>query len=74
MDARGGFTFENETQVEEIELAERRSRPDHEATVNTTNTNQTSGSVIVEGGGILCMNRRQSTIIATFEGFSLKCI
>lgn len=62
MDARGGFTFDNETQLEEIELAETRPRPDEEATVNTTNANQTLGSVTVEGGGILCMNRRQSTI------------
>eukprot|EP00804_Cyclotella_cryptica_P023219 CCRYP_000408-RB/>CCRYP_000408-RB protein AED:0.01 eAED:0.01 QI:77/1/1/1/1/0.6/5/1834/633 len=66
MDARGGFTFENETQVEEIELAERRPRPDDEATVNTTNTNHTSGSVTVEGGGILCMNRRQSWTLTVY--------
>ncbi|KAL7486898.1 hypothetical protein ACHAW6_012498 [Cyclotella cf. meneghiniana] len=66
MDARGGFTFDNETQLEEIELAETRPRPDEEATVNTTNANQTLGSVTVEGGGILCMNRRQSWTLTVY--------
>jgi sodium-coupled neutral amino acid transporter 11 len=63
MDARGGFTLENESQVEEIELAERRPDEGDAATVNTTNT---SGSVIVEGGGILCMNRRQSWTLTVY--------
>lgn len=66
MDARGGFTLENESQVEEIELAERRPEEGDAATVNSTNTNQTSGSVIVEGGGILCMNRRQSWTLTVY--------
>ena len=66
MDARGGFTLENESQIEEIELAERRPEEGDAATVNTTNTNQTSGSVLVEGGGILCMNRRQSWTLTVY--------
>ena len=66
MDARGGFTLENESQVEEIELAERRPGEEDTGTVNTTNTNQTSGSVIIEGGGILCMNRRQSWTLTVY--------
>ena len=66
MDARGGFTLENENQVEEIELAERRPEDEDGATVNTTNINQSSGSLIVEGGGILCMNRRQSWTLTVY--------
>jgi sodium-coupled neutral amino acid transporter 11 len=66
MDARGGFTLENESQVEEIELAERRPQEGDAETVNSTNTNQTTGSVIIEGGGILCMNRRQSWTLTVY--------
>jgi sodium-coupled neutral amino acid transporter 11 len=65
MDARGGFTLENESQVEEIELAEK--RPEHhndDGTVNTTNTNYTA--IVVEGGGIFCMNRRQSWTLTVY--------
>ena len=63
MDARGGFTPENESQVEEIELAD--MAPGDAGTVDTTNTNQTTGSII-EGGGILCMNRRQSWTLIVY--------
>ena len=56
MDARGGFTLENESRVEEEELA------DDDATVNTT---VTTGSII-EGGGVLCMNRRQTWTVMVY--------
>ena len=51
MDARGGFTLENKSRVEEEELGD-----DDDATVRTAATT----SSIIEGGGILCMNRRQT--------------
>ena len=56
MDARGGFTIENESRVEEEELA------DDDATVNTTVTTGT----IIEGGGIACMNRRQTWTVLVY--------
>eukprot|EP00579_Thalassiosira_antarctica_P029102 CAMPEP_0202026498 /NCGR_PEP_ID=MMETSP0905-20130828/59036_1 /ASSEMBLY_ACC=CAM_ASM_000554 /TAXON_ID=420261 /ORGANISM="Thalassiosira antarctica, Strain CCMP982" /LENGTH=407 /DNA_ID=CAMNT_0048589729 /DNA_START=22 /DNA_END=1242 /DNA_ORIENTATION=+ len=56
MDARGGFTLENESLVEQEELGE------DDATVNTTIS---TGSVI-EGGGVLCMNRRQTWTIMCY--------
>ncbi|KAL7533600.1 hypothetical protein ACHAXR_008576 [Thalassiosira sp. AJA248-18] len=56
MDARGGFTLENESLIEEEELGE------DDATVNTTIT---TGSII-EGGGVLCMNRRQTWTILIY--------
>ena len=56
MDARGGFTLENESRVEEEELA------DDDATVQTI---ATTGSII-EGGGLLCMNRRQTWTIMVY--------
>ena len=54
MDARGGFTLENESRIEEEELGDEEGGDD--GTVNTTLTTGT----IIEGGGILCMNRRQT--------------
>lgn len=56
MDARGGFTLENESRVEEEELGEQR---DDDATVLTT-------ASIIEGGGILCMNRRQTWTVLVY--------
>ena len=56
MDARGGFTLENESRVEEEELGEQR---DDDATVVTTTS-------IIEGGGILCMNRRQTWTVLVY--------
>jgi sodium-coupled neutral amino acid transporter 11 len=63
MDARGGFTLENESRVEEEELGEDAGRD--EGTVHTTGTNRTTGSV-VEGGGLLCMNRRQTWTVTVY--------
>ena len=56
MDAKGGFTLENESRVEEEELG------DDEATVHTT---ATTGSII-EGGGVICMNRRQTWTVMVY--------
>lgn len=56
MDARGGFTLENESRVEEEELGEQR---DDDATVQTT-------ASIIEGGGMLCMNRRQTWTVLVY--------
>ncbi len=63
MDARGGFTLENESRVEEEELEE--DAGGDEGTVHTTGTNRTTGSV-VEGGGLLCMNRRQTWTLTVY--------
>eukprot|EP00581_Thalassiosira_minuscula_P017170 CAMPEP_0183723222 /NCGR_PEP_ID=MMETSP0737-20130205/14878_1 /TAXON_ID=385413 /ORGANISM="Thalassiosira miniscula, Strain CCMP1093" /LENGTH=620 /DNA_ID=CAMNT_0025953479 /DNA_START=118 /DNA_END=1980 /DNA_ORIENTATION=+ len=57
MDARGGFTPENESRVEEEELAD-----DDDATVHTVGTTGT----IIEGGGVLCMNRRQTWTVLVY--------
>ncbi|KAL7531234.1 hypothetical protein ACHAWF_003682 [Thalassiosira exigua] len=62
MDARGGFTLENESRVEEEELGEGGGGEGDDATVHTT---ATSGSII-EGGGILCMNRRQTWTVMVY--------
>mmetsp|Transcript_15111 Transcript_15111/g.32799 ORF Transcript_15111/g.32799 Transcript_15111/m.32799 type:complete len:632 (+) Transcript_15111:106-2001(+) len=64
MDARGGFTLDNESRVEEEELGEGEGLGD-DGTVNTTNTNQTTGSII-EGGGVFCLNRRQTWTIMVY--------
>lgn len=64
MDARGGFTLDNESRVEEEELGDGEGLGD-DGTVNTTNTNQTTGSII-EGGGVLCFNRRQTWTIIIY--------
>lgn len=50
---RGGFTLENEQRIEREEFGER------EANGGTVGT-------IVEGGGILCMNRRQTWTVAIY--------
>lgn len=55
MDARGGFTLENQSRVEDEELND-------DATVQTT---ATTGSII-EGGGVLCMNRRQTWTVMVY--------
>jgi len=55
MDARGGCTLENEQSVEEDELGDGEGVGDD----HTVNTTATTGSII-EGGGLLCMNRRQT--------------
>jgi len=55
MDARGGCTLENERLVEEDELGDGEGVGDD----HTVNTTVTTGSII-EGGGVLCMNRRQT--------------
>eukprot|EP00584_Thalassiosira_punctigera_P002351 CAMPEP_0172537278 /NCGR_PEP_ID=MMETSP1067-20121228/8899_1 /TAXON_ID=265564 ORGANISM="Thalassiosira punctigera, Strain Tpunct2005C2" /NCGR_SAMPLE_ID=MMETSP1067 /ASSEMBLY_ACC=CAM_ASM_000444 /LENGTH=646 /DNA_ID=CAMNT_0013322547 /DNA_START=11 /DNA_END=1951 /DNA_ORIENTATION=+ len=60
MDARGGFTLENERCVEEDELGEHEDGDEH-----TVNTTITTGSII-EGGGVLCMNRRQTWTIMCY--------
>lgn len=61
MDARGGFTLDNESRVEEEELGEGENFGD-DATVNTTTT---TGSVF-EGGGVFCLNRRQTWTIIVY--------
>lgn len=58
MDARGGFTLENESRVEEEELGE----GEDDATVVTTATTGT----IIEGGGVFCMNRRQTWTVLVY--------
>lgn len=63
MDAKGGCTMENESRVEEEELGD-------EAGVGAFNggddmTVSTSRSII-EGGGLLCMNRRQTWTLLVY--------
>ena len=58
MDARGGFTLENESRVEEEELGEEGDGGD-DLTVNTSRS-------IIEGGGLLCMNRRQTWTVLVY--------
>ena len=64
MDAKGGFTLENESRVEGEELGEEGSGD--EATVHTNHTNRTAGSNVIEGGGFFCMNRRQSWTMTVY--------
>ena len=64
MDARGGCTLENESRVEEEELG------DNDETTTTAGggddlTVSTSRSVI-EGGGLFCMNRRQTWTVLVY--------
>lgn len=62
MDAKGGFTLANESRIEEEELGDEEGAVGDDGTVNTT---MTTGSVI-EGGGVLCMNRRQTWTIMCY--------
>ena len=64
MDARGGFTLENESIVEQEELGEAAGIGD-DGSVHTTHTAGTVGSII-EGGGVLCMNRRQTWTVMVY--------
>lgn len=60
MDAKGGCTLENESRVEEEELGD-----DDGGNVGDDLTVSTSRSVI-EGGGLLCMNRRQTWTLLVY--------
>jgi len=58
MDARGGCTLENESRVEEEELGDDEGGAD-DLTVSTSRS-------IIEGGGLLCMNRRQTWTLLVY--------
>lgn len=60
MDARGGFTLENQKRVEEDELGDEPAGDEE-----TVATAATTGSII-EGGGVLCMNRRQTWTVMVY--------
>lgn len=52
MDATGGFTIENEDRLEAEELGTGEGGYDGDA--------NSGKKAIIEGGGVLCMNRRQT--------------
>jgi len=63
MDAKGGCTMENESRVEEEELGDEAGvgafNGDDDMTVSTSRS-------IIEGGGLLCMNRRQTWTLLVY--------
>ncbi len=66
MDARGGFTPENESKLADEELGD--DEYDHEDGAGQGNdddnatavTSRTATSAVIEGGGVFCLNRRQT--------------
>jgi len=62
MDARGGFTLANESRIEEEELGDKEDAVGDEGTISTTITTES----VIEGGGVLCMNRRQTWTILCY--------
>ncbi|KAK1738991.1 eukaryotic rRNA processing protein EBP2 [Skeletonema marinoi] len=60
MDAKGGCTLENESRVEEEELGDEGGGGEgDDLTVSTSRS-------IIEGGGLLCMNRRQTWTLLVY--------
>jgi sodium-coupled neutral amino acid transporter 11 len=62
MDARGGCTLENESRVEEEELGDEAGGGADGGDDLTVSTSRS----IIEGGGLLCMNRRQTWTLLVY--------
>jgi hypothetical protein len=66
MDATGGFTLENEDCLEAEELGAGDEDNDDDA--------NSGKKAIIEGGGVLCMNRRQTwTALVYLVSFPFPC-
>mmetsp|Transcript_26790 Transcript_26790/g.53513 ORF Transcript_26790/g.53513 Transcript_26790/m.53513 type:complete len:686 (+) Transcript_26790:157-2214(+) len=73
MDARGGFTPENESKLADEELGDDdyghgngAGDDDDDDDNATAATSRTAASTVVEGGGVFCLNRRQTWTISVY--------